>query len=53
MNNRKSTPGRRVQVVMSEPLKIKVSTVITKQGLRKNKYKKNPKARPLKMIRHI
>ena len=53
MNNRKSTPGRRVQVVRSEPLKIKTSTFITKDGRRKNKYKINKNSHPIKYIRHI
>lgn len=44
--------NKRKQVIMSEPSKILVGTYITKSGDTKNKYKKNPNAKPIKTIYH-
>lgn len=52
MNNRKSTKGRRIQTVMSEPSRVFVESYTTKSGQKKNRYKKNPNAQPVKQVTH-
>jgi len=60
-NNRKSTPGRRIQTILSAPGKIRVGKAgkvienkVTGEmkRLHKNKYKPNPDAKPVKQIIH-
>jgi len=54
-NNRQTTSGRqtRKQIVMSEPSRILVGDYISPSGIRKNRYKPNPNAKPVKTITHI
>ena len=68
-NNRKTTNGRRNQVVYSEPQKLFVEKYLSPKGKRllmnkeitkteawlkygKNRYRINPNARPVKVIKH-
>lgn len=56
MNNRKRTPGRKIQTIYSERLykKIGVKKYRSKNGkiIHKNVYALNENAKPLKQIHH-
>lgn len=42
----------KAQLVLSAPGRILVGSYVTKSGERKNRYKKNPDAKVVKMIKH-